>query len=342
MNFIEPDENRQYSDFRNKGRIKKCFYCDGEDNIVTSHSISESKCLSHLVESVGKNKGIYGFEHLKFRTDENWFHRDKFGYFELVGINKASTFKGFCAPHDQTLFKILDDFHFDRTSAKQKFLYCFRAFAYAYHKKIEREKSCKMESDYKNNHYMTIQNDLHGIETGLNVDIGNYPHLMKEWLKSEDYIHLTHFYCKTKCFHPIASSSMCEPTFSILGNRINDYCDIDTPLNHIIINIVPEKECNHTHILVSAFANQPKSIQFINELEQIYKVNKESFGTFLTTLLVFHTENTYMSPSMIEELPYYTKRNLLLNLRHISTEGIEEELLDKPIRGSLNLFADVL
>ena len=45
-----------------------------------------------------------------------------------------------------------------------------------------------------------------------------------------------------------------------------------------------------------------------------------------------------MAPSLIESLPDCRKRNLLLNLRHIITSGIQEELLRIPINGSLNLF----
>ena len=95
-------------------------------------------------------------------------------------------------------------------------------------------------------------------------------------------------------------------------------------------------EC--TYILLSCFKNQPNSIRFLTELKEVYEVDQERFGTFLTTLLVFHTENTFMAPSLIESLPYWAKRNLLLNLKHIITPGIQEDLLRIPIKGSLNLF----
>ena len=101
-------------------------------------------------------------------------------------------------------------------------------------------------------------------------------------------------------------------------------------------NIIPEIEC--TYILLSCFKNQPNSIKFLTELKEVYEVDKERFGTFLTTLLVFHTENTFMAPSLIESLPDWTKRNLLLNLKHIITSGIQEDLLRIPIKGNLNLF----
>ena len=48
-------------------------------------------------------------------------------------------------------------------------------------------------------------------------------------------------------------------------------------------------------------------------------------------------KNTFFS-LLIESLSDSRKRNLLLNLRHIITSGIQEDLLRIPINGSLNLF----
>ena len=155
-------------------------------------------------------------------------------------------------------------------------------------------------------------------------------------MENEDYTQLEHICFRTNKFHPIASASFCQPTFTINNNRINDYKQTDRPLNHIFINIVPEKE--RTYILISCFKNQLNSIKFLSELNEVYKVDKERFGTFLTTLLVFYTENTFLAPSLINSLPDSLRLNLLLDLRRSITAGIQELFLDNPINGSLNLF----
>ncbi len=199
-------------------------------------------------------------------------------------------------------------------------------------------KSCTTDSIYKAQYKTYIAERKEDIEIGLHLDLCDYKYLMNEWLKEKDYTQLEHFCTRTSKFHPIASASFCQPTFTINNNRINDYKNTEIPLNHLFINIVPEKEC--TYILLSCFKNQSCSIKFLSELKEVYKVDKERFGTFLTTLLVFHTENTFMAPSLIESLPDWRKRNLLLNLKHIITYGIQEDLLRIPIDGSLNLFKD--
>lgn len=62
----------------------------------------------------------------------------------------------------------------------------------------------------------------------------------------------------------MASSSFAQPSFDIMQHRINDY-RIHVPLNHIFLNIIPEEEV--THILISCFESQEKSIQFVVLLE---------------------------------------------------------------------------
>ena len=335
MNYKEAEHKKVYSDFQRKGRIKKCFYCGTESDIIPSHSVSEKRCLSLLKEFVGGEKGLYGFKHLEL-SETNWFDPYNSVNFEIVGTKKASTFKGFCKEHDQKLFKLLDDFDFDETSMECKFLHCYRAFAKAIHTKNEELKSCNEDSIYKEQYKTYITERKEDIEIGLHLDLCDYKCLMNEWLKNKDYTQLEHFCIRTSKFHPIASASFCQPTFTINNNRINDYKNVKVPLNHFFINIIPEK--GWTDILLSCFKNQPSSIKFLSELKEVYKVDKERFGTFLTTLLVFHTENTFMAPSLIESLPDLSKRNLLLNLRHIITFGIQEDLLRIPINGSLNLF----
>ena len=295
----------------------------------------EKRCLNLLTESVEGKKGVYGFKHLRL-SYANWYAPHCFASFELVGTKKASTFKGFCKTHDRELFKLLDDSDFDESSMKCTFLHCYRAFAKAVHTKNEELKSCKEESTYKeyNKTYITARKE--DAEIGLYLDLLGYDELMNEWLRNEDYTQLEHVCFRTNKFHPIASASLCQPTFSINNKRFNDYKKTDIPLNHLFINIIPEAEC--TYVLISCFKNQPSSMAFLQELEEVYKNDKERFGTFLTTLLVFFTENTFMAPSLINTLPDWRKRQLLLNLRHIITSGIQEDFLRNPIEGTLNLF----
>lgn len=160
----------------------------------------------------------------------------------------------------------------------------------------------------------------------------NYPGLMNNWLKKRDFGNLYHFHFETNSKLPIAASSFCSPPFTIFKNRINNYIDLSTPLSHVFINIIPE-ECK-THILVSAFNDQPKAIQFIDELKVAYNTDKNIMGCFLTATLIFHVENAFITPSLIDSLPSAERRNLLLNLK----SEAQENLFNRYVLGSTNLF----
>lgn len=260
--------------------------------------------------------------------------------FKLVGINIASTFTGFCHKHDREIFRLIDDFDFDYNSPEQCFLYCYRAFARGYHKKREDLKSCKSDSKLANENPSYFARRGEGCNIGLTLDIGNFPELMNEWLDNKNHKELHHFYFKTKVPLPMASSSFTQPSFDIRKRRINDYRG-NVPLNHIFLNIIPEEKV--THVLISCFKSQDKSMQFVDSIKDMYNQgHKDGVGTFLTTFLIFFTENTFLKPLLINKLTCYEKRNLLLNLRNSITDGIEDHFIDNPINGSLNLFKDTL
>lgn len=335
MRYIESNVNKIYSDFKRRGRIRKCFFCDTENDIISSHSISEKRCLSLLAEDIKGQKGVYSFKDIKW----SWNHCYEaygFGDFDVVGIKQASTFKGFCSYHDQKLFKVIDECVFDPLSNEQCFLYCYRAFAHTVHSKKEELKRCNTESEYKKWNLVSVEEEGVNSDLCLNLDLGEYPSIMRNWLELKDYTNLYHFHFETSKKLPIAASGVCEPPYTIFKNRINDYMDFSTPLNHIFINIIPE-DCK-THILISAFKDQPKSIHFIEELKEAYETDKNKIGYFLTATLIFHVENTFVSPSLINSLPDTERRNLLLNLK----SGAQENLYNRYISGSLNLFNGII
>ena len=331
MRFKESNDSTMYSNFQRIGRIRKCFCCGTEDNIISSHSISMKKCLALLAENVNGQSGVYSFKDITW-SNEHYYDTFGFGYFNIVGISKASTFKGFCSTHDQKIFKLIDENTFNPQSLEQCFLYCYRAFAHSFHAKNEEVKRCRLESEYKQRNLTAIKIDGAVSDLCVTVDIGEYPNKMNKWLVSKDYTNMYHFHIEMRKFHHIAVAGVCEPPYTINNCKINDYLDFSTPLNHVFINIIPEY--NSTHILISAFKDQPKSIRFIKEIADTYKSDTEKVYRFLTSILIFHIENTFVSPSLINSLTDSERRNLLLNLKL----EIQKELYSRFVLGSLNLF----
>lgn len=339
MNYIDIEYNKKRSQHRNCGRIKKCFLC-GKDTCIQSHSISQSRCLHPLAEEIEGQKGVYGFDSVIWKRSD-WYNGSVLpGNFKLIGTNIASTFTGFCSDDDRSIFFPIDNSNFDSNSSEQCFLYCYRAFARGYRKKQEEQKSCESKSTFASENPDYVTKNGKECHIALTLDMLDFPNLLNKWLNHKEFNGLYHFHIRTKCFLPVASASIIQPSFDIMNNKTNDY-SVDTPLNHIFLNIIPEEQT--THILISCFKSQEKSLHFIDLIKEMYELGKkDELGTYLTTLLVFFTENTFFKPSLINGLVYWKKRNLLLNLRHSICYGIQDHFINNPIKGSWNLFEDML
>lgn len=86
---------------------------------IRAHSVQNSRILEALQDNgvVSKIGNVV---------------RDKETYlaFEKIGRNKATTFRGFCAEHDATLFRLLDEEPMDTLSQMQKALLTWRAISH--------------------------------------------------------------------------------------------------------------------------------------------------------------------------------------------------------------------
>jgi hypothetical protein len=115
-----------YQELR-KGFAKICLLEDtGEcgEKIIRAHSLQKKVFKHHA-----KNGHVYQFEPLTGTRDA-----DKNLWPDLIGINKATTFLGFCEHHDSHIFSSIENFPFQNTP-EQKFLHHYRAFAQMYYDK---------------------------------------------------------------------------------------------------------------------------------------------------------------------------------------------------------------
>ena len=74
-------------------------------NIIKAHTVSKSSGLSDIADNtnhvLGLKQNLVSFQKSKGKLR-----------FEKIGINKASTFRGFCAKHDKQLFSCFEDISF--------------------------------------------------------------------------------------------------------------------------------------------------------------------------------------------------------------------------------------
>jgi hypothetical protein len=86
--------------------------------IVRAHTLQRAG----LLEVISVNRHVYGFDFNGMPDDDGVYR------FKLIGINKASTFTGFCQRHDTELFSPLETRPFT-ASKEQLFLLAYRALS---------------------------------------------------------------------------------------------------------------------------------------------------------------------------------------------------------------------
>ncbi len=96
------------------------FHDDCSRKIIRAHTVPKSASL----KAIAKDGHIYGCVASMASLQKN----DGTLTPELIGINKASTFTGFCSVHDNKIFSPLENEPFQKTQ-QQCFLLAYRAFA---------------------------------------------------------------------------------------------------------------------------------------------------------------------------------------------------------------------
>jgi hypothetical protein len=126
---LTSDQKKEFWDFIGKRREMlredMCLHpgADCSGVICNSHSIQQSK-----LSAIGKAGHVYSVEFDLGKIVK----KPEFDALTKLGIEKTSVFRGFCAKHDDDLFRPIDAQDFQCTS-EQLFLYFYRAICRELH-----------------------------------------------------------------------------------------------------------------------------------------------------------------------------------------------------------------
>ncbi|MEC5125261.1 hypothetical protein VSU19_00745 [Verrucomicrobiales bacterium BCK34] len=298
---LTSEQKRKYTElikeFRNIYSEELCMTksenCSG--GIVRSHTVSRSKYLAQIAED----------KHVLQWTHSPW-SPDKEGVISLkpIGLKIASTFNGFCNHHDTTLFAEIDNAPF-QASPSQLFLQAYRAHA--------REVYCKRAQILAFPDAETIA-DLHGLEnpksyrpsdvaavqmmamdTGLRDTILHHQRLTSI-LDVGDFRRLR------SCVVPLSGSPMIAvagafyPDFSATGEELQDFTDLESPLNTIHYSILPT-ESGGFAIFSFLDVESAGPEQFVLSV-----LESERLADLLVWIAYTYIENTQVRPSWWIEL----------------------------------------
>lgn len=292
----EVDIHKALNSFNSKRccSVPESFKSSCSKRIVKAHSVSKSSALKSIAEN--------GHVLTMFNTGRNKNRYNKNIEPESVGINRASTFSGFCSHHDKQLFSPIEDKEFSSNS-HHCFLVAYRALSrelfvkessdkvFELTKELDKGKPIqeqvmiqKMASHYGLNNSLTIS-DLKYLKSKLDC-----------MLVTKQYDEMSHFVIELESAPMLMGSAVVGSEIDFNGNILQ------IPTNDP--NVIPDYTFINSfasngkgYLVLSWFNEQSKSN--IKLIEQI-KAHPEP-ADCVANFMVLSIENLYLSPLWWEQ-----------------------------------------
>ncbi len=291
--FDLADHQKKQKQLKNKGRClhyehgKKC------REIVNAHSIQKQGSLSTIADNGKVYKLSTGFNSSKTSKGQMRFVKS--------GVNKVSTFLGFCKEHDNALFEPIDKYALIPTD-NQVLLYAYRAIC---RELFVKENALElMESQLRSGPDQKAIKELTlNMKTGVNFGLKNlrghkkiYDNALgKKYCGDIRYVL---FISKQKPI--IAFSGLFYPDFDFLGSQLQDLGDHDSNLE-LITFCSARMNSGWAFLLAWHKSSSNVCVDFMRSLATGIHGN-DKIGDYLFRLVICNCENLAISPKWWEGL----------------------------------------
>jgi hypothetical protein len=312
--------NRVFAAFvkwRRNNALQQCF-ADDEScacRVIQAHSIQSAYMMEHLTRA----GHVYMFQ----ATGQG--HQ-----LSLVGHRTATTFTGFCAGHDSSLFREVDFDHsrlFDPTSLRQAVLLALRAAAREYWTKLNNQKLYKRLVELGN------RKDYESLRSMLNLENADTVHLApmleEVWkpfllgtkVSSKRIPRLfrsLYQQVQTGRFHltqrvlfqlpgvpTVAAASAFAPEFDLAGRQLNTL-RLESDVTDVVLNVLPTPSTTWV-----VFTYHKRHLGYLAPFfAQLASLDQSARCRVLSKMIVMHCENVVLSPTFVDGLSEQA-RNLL-------------------------------
>lgn len=302
--------------------------CSGD--IISAHTISRSASLN----KIAKAGHVYAIKMSFSDLDKN---KGKVMPVRL-GINKTSTFNGFCSSHDMSIFKPLDD-----PKGAVDLAFCTAAAYRAVAKEL-----------YLKEQLQHDEVDFNKIESGRSPEV---QHMIRELLSLSDkgraaaakelenckaslekelgrdgggaWIHyVVEVLGNTP---PVLVSAPFQPSYLPSGEKLQEIGDISVYAENVVLNIVAT-QLGGAYIF-SFINSEQKAGSFVRK---IFDLNDEEIASYSTALAFEMSENIAISPEWWECLEKGYKNKLMASINRgiflsENNESNPMKLLDLPM-----------
>ncbi|MBC9786325.1 hypothetical protein H1S01_17845 [Heliobacterium chlorum] len=321
-----------YNDIKNP----VCCYNGCTEESIGSHAIQKNRYLSMISDA---NQNVFRYICM--------FRNGKMSpYLKKESINEATTFYGFCQPHDSEIFKIIEGSKPITFSIEQKYALVYRSLSYAYNK-LYRIRNYQIKEHFKNQPiifankpqnnilylqykfillYHAYEKRLKDLRNLMNVLEENYSSQYKTWNIVNDFLtftpiktiltsnhsmvfHTTRLHKEYKKYSP--------SSLDFLNNEQNNY--------FTCIVLPQENSKNHLVFLAAnKLADKRLSVDFFNRIEL---ANDTELRNVINNIIFNSLEEFYFSRDYHDNL---LSKNEQLDLREIVKEfnGIGSPAID--------------
>lgn len=267
------------------------------NEIIRAHSISKSANL----KTIARDGHVYTMNPSMQDLEKS---KGKLGI-ELVGINKASTFTGFCKYHDKELYKEIEDEKIVPTLS-QLFLLSYRAICREIFTKMSSLDVFDKTKMIKNNQVMEllIKPMLLGTKAAIR-DLEKIKITYDSSLLNQNFSNYSYYYLLLDKPLPLVSSGAIFPHHDFKGNLLQDLGDINVEADELAFNAITLDSSGAMLFFGRKSLVATKFIKSFCEVDDSLKVS--TFINFLFT----HCENVCVCPDWWDSLSTSQRDKLL-------------------------------
>jgi len=214
-----------------------------------------------------------------------------------TGINIASTFMGFCAAHDSSLFRPIEK-DWKEINQETGFLLAYRAMAYELFAKRAARKSNQimrmMDAGEPLEYQELIQNFAAAHDFGITLaldDLTNWKDRLDQYFVERDFSKMHMYVVEFDSLLPAVSSLAFLPEFDFGGNRVQDL--LQPNLDPLTVTLTV-KDGRSVAIFVWEEGHSEKALKFVQSYDEL---EDEVKATAILYMSFLHSENVHLRPS---------------------------------------------
>lgn len=288
----------KFIDFQKKlSRKGRCLHFENGhrcNEIIRAHSIQRNQSLSDIAD----NGHVY-----KISSNIGSLKRNKGRLtYEKYGINKVSTFLGFCKKHDNELFEPIDNSLLIPTD-QQVLLYSYRSLC---RELFVSENALELMNGQlaEGIEQLAINNLFSGYVSGKSFGLNNlkrHKEYYDKSLVSKSYSDIKYIVFISKQKPIIAFSGIFYPDFDFLGRQLQNLGDQTRDLQLITFCSAP-KENGWAYLFAWHETSSKVCVEFMRSIATMIHKDADSLNDHLFRLAMTNCENLAISPEWWDKL----------------------------------------